>query len=127
MVLPGIGQEFPPTLELVTRDRTDEGKIMHNSARPGPAILGFPSGRDHRPAWRTVNITPAERLGRIAAGLAAVIAGAALLTSAGSALAAVLEALLVAAGLDLAVTGGLGHCPLYARLGYLPKSLRSPR
>ena len=39
----------------------------------------------------------------------------------------VLEALLVAAGLDLAVTGALGHCPLYARLGYLPKSLRGTR
>jgi hypothetical protein len=72
-----------------------------------------------RPAWRTVNITPAERIGRIVVGLAAVAAG--------SALAVVLEALLVAAGLDLAVTGALGHCPLYAKLGYLPKSLRRTR
>ena len=80
-----------------------------------------------RPAWRTVNITPAERAGRIAIGLAAVIAGAVLLASAGSELAVVLDALLVAAGLDLAVTGALGHCPLYARLGYLPKSLRGTR
>ena len=40
-------------------------------------------------------------------------------------LAVVLEALLVAAGLDLAVTGALGHCPLDAKLGYLPKSLGS--
>jgi hypothetical protein len=39
----------------------------------------------------------------------------------------VLEALLVAAGLDLAVTGVLGHCPPYRKLGYLPRSLRSPR
>jgi hypothetical protein len=46
-----------------------------------------------------------------------------MLAGAGSAL----EALLAAAGLDLAVTGALGHCPLYARLGYLPRSLRSPR
>lgn len=37
---------------------------------------------------------PAERLGRITAGLTAIIAGIVLLTSAGSALAAVLEALL---------------------------------
>ena len=43
------------------------------------------------------------------------------------ALAMVLEALLVAAGLDLAVTGALGHCPLYAKLGYLPKSLQRTR
>jgi len=74
-----------------------------------------------------VNITPAERAGRIIAGLAAVITGAVLLASAGSALAIVLEALLVAAGLDLAVTGALGHCPLYQKLGYLPRSLRSTR
>ena len=79
------------------------------------------------PAWRTVNITPDERLGRVAVGLAAVIAGAVLLATAGSALAIVLEALLVAAGLDLAVTGTLGHCPLYAKLGYLPRSLRETR
>jgi hypothetical protein len=58
-----------------------------------------------------VNITPAERAGRIVVGLAAVIAGI----------------VLVAAGLDLAVTGALGHCPLYAKLGYLPRSLRKGR
>ena len=95
---------------------------MNHSTGAGPAILDRSSGQD-RPAWRTVNITPAERLGRIAVGLAAIIAGIVLLTSAGSALAVVL----IAAGLDLAVTGALGHCPLYARLGYLPKSLRSTR
>jgi hypothetical protein len=26
---------------------------------------------------------------------------------------------------DLAITGALGHCPLYNKLGYVPKSLRS--
>jgi hypothetical protein len=69
-----------------------------------------------------VNITLAERAGRIAVGLVAVMAPIVLLASAGPALAVVLEALLVAAGLDLAVTGALGHCPLYAKLGYPPKS-----
>ena len=93
---------------------------MSGSAGPGPAVLG-------RPAWRTVNITLVERLGRIAVGLAAVVAGFVLLAEAGSALALVLEGLLVAAGLDLAVTGALGHCPLYAKLGYLPTSLRRTR
>jgi DUF2892 family protein len=102
-------------------------KIMNSSSGPGPAVLDRPAGKDHRPAWRTVNITPAERLGRIAVGVAAIIAGIVLLAGAGLALAVVLEALLVAAGLDLAVTGALGHCPLYAKLGYLPKSLQSPR
>jgi hypothetical protein len=100
---------------------------MNSSASAGRAILNRPKATGRRPAWRTVNITPAERLGRIAVGLAAVIAGIVLLTGTGPVLAVVLEALLVAAGLDLAVTGALGHCPLYAKLGYLPKSLRSPR
>ena len=66
-----------------------------------------------------MNITSAERAGRIAVGLVAVIAGIVLLASAGPALPVVLEVLLAAAGLDLAVTGALGHCPLYAKLGYL--------
>lgn len=74
-----------------------------------------------------INITPLERAERVALGLLAVVAGAALLTSAGSLVAVVLEVLLVAAGLDLAVTGALGHCPLYRRLGYLPPSLRRTR
>lgn len=91
---------------------------MNASARSGPAIP------NRRRAWRAINISPAERLGRIAIGLAAIVAGAVLLAGAGAALAVVLELLLVATGLDLAVTGALGHCPLYAKLGYLPKSLR---
>lgn len=72
-----------------------------------------------------VNITPVERLARIAMGGAVAIVGVLLLTSAGSALAIILELLLIAAGLDLVVTGALGHCPLYRRLGYVPASLRS--
>ena len=82
-----------------------------------------PPRRWHRP---NINITPAERAGRILIGLAAIVAGALLVASAGSALAVVLEVLLVAAGLDLAVTGSLGHCPLYAKLGHVPASLRRP-
>jgi hypothetical protein len=68
-------------------------------------------------SWRTVNITPVERSGRVLLGVAAVIAGLVLLIGVGSVLAGVLEVLLIAAGLDLAVTGALGHCPLYAKLG----------
>ena len=71
-----------------------------------------------------VNITPVERGGRIAIGLAAAIIGVVLLFSAGSAFAVVLEVLLIVAGLDLVVTGALGHCPLYQRLGHVPASLR---
>ena len=71
-----------------------------------------------------VNITPAERIGRIVLGGAAAIAGIALLASGASAVLAVLEVLLVLAGLDLVVTGAVGFCPLYKKLGYTPSSLR---
>lgn len=72
----------------------------------------------------SVNITPVERFGRVVMGVAAIVAAAVLLTSAGSVVAVVLELLLAAAGLDLAVTGALGHCPLYQKLGFVPQSLR---
>jgi len=74
----------------------------------------------------TVNITPAERLGRAFVGLVGVIGGLVLLGSAGGAVVAVLAVLLVLAGLDLIITGALGHCPLYRKLGYVPPSLRRP-
>lgn len=72
----------------------------------------------------TVNISPIERLGRVLIGLAATIGGLALIASAPGAAVAVLEALLVVAGLDLVVTGALGHCPLYRRIGHTPPSVR---
>lgn len=71
-----------------------------------------------------VNISPVERGGRMVLGLAAAVVGVVLLVSAGSALSVVLEVLLVVAGLDLVITGALGHCPLYQRLGHVPVSLR---
>jgi len=73
----------------------------------------------------TINITPIERWGRVLVGAVGVVGGIALLTAGASAGIAVLEVLLVLAGLDLIVTGALGHCPLYRRLGYTPPSLRS--
>ena len=51
-------------------------------------------------------------------------AGVALLASASGIQAIGLELLLVVAGLDLLVTGALGHCPLYARLDHVPTSLK---
>ena len=72
----------------------------------------------------TINITPAERAGRVLVGLVGVVAGLVLLIPAGGTVAVVLEVLLVLAGLDLVVTGALGHCPLYRKLGYTPRSLR---
>lgn len=92
-----------------------------------PRIGPVPTtGSGGRPRRFSVNITPVERAGRILLGGAATIFGAVLLASAGSVLAVVLEVLLVAAGLDLVITGALGHCPLYQRLGYVPTSLRGP-
>ncbi len=73
----------------------------------------------------SVNITPQERAARIVIGALGALGGAILLAGAGSVLAVVLEILLIAAGLDLVVTGALGHCPLYHKLGYVPASLRS--
>ena len=73
-----------------------------------------------------VNITPLERAGRILVGLVGVVGGLVLLASASGALLGALEVLLVLAGLDLVVTGALGHCPLYGKLGYVPPSLRRP-
>lgn len=96
---------------------------VQQAAHPGPAPAAGPHDSRRR---LSINITPAERAGRIIIGLGATIAGSILLASAGSVLAVVLEALLIAAGLDLAVTGALGHCPLYRQLGHMPKSLRRP-
>ena len=88
---------------------------------PSDTTDGFARSWQRRLA---VNITPLERGGRIAMGFVAVIGAVILLVSAGSALSVVLEVLLIAAGLDLVVTGALGHCPLYQRLGHVPASLR---
>jgi hypothetical protein len=49
------------------------------------------------PTWRTVNISHSERLGRVLVGI------------------------------DMFVTGATGHCPLYKRLGHVPRSLRAAR
>jgi hypothetical protein len=73
-----------------------------------------------------INITPSERAGRILLGGAGAIVGLVLLAAASGALAIVLLALLVLAGLDLVVTGALGHCPLYHKLAHMPPSLRRP-
>lgn len=64
-----------------------------------------------------VNISPVERIGRVAVGLAAVVGAMVLLRGADGALAVALLVLLALAGLDLVVTGATGHCPLYQKLG----------
>lgn len=72
----------------------------------------------------TVNITPLERGGRVLVGSVGVVWGLVLLVGSQGALALFLETLLVLAGFDLVITGALGHCPLYHKLGYTPISLR---
>lgn len=72
----------------------------------------------------SVNITPAERIGRVVVGLAAVVGAAVLLPGAEGALAIALLVLLALAGLDLVVTGATGHCPLYQKLGRVAVSAR---
>jgi len=74
--------------------------------------------------WLAVNIGPQERVARIVVGLVGVIVGIVVLTGSPGAVVAVLAVLLGVAGLDLVVTGALGHCPLYARLGHVPASVR---
>lgn len=71
----------------------------------------------------SINISTAERVGRVLIGTVGFVGGILLLASGASAGIAVLEVLLALTGLDLMVTGALGHCPLYAKLGHTPKSL----
>lgn len=73
-----------------------------------------------------INVTPTERIGRVVVGSAGAILGFLLLGSAGGAGVGVLAVLLAVAGLDLVVTGALGHCPLYRELGHVPRALRRP-
>lgn len=72
----------------------------------------------------TVNISPPERAARIGLGLVGVIGAVAMLIGSSELVTVLLAVLLGAAGLDLVVTGALGHCPLYAKLGPVPASLR---
>ncbi len=74
----------------------------------------------------TINTPPAERIGRIMVGAGAIVVAIVLLAGAASVVAVMLELLLAAAGADLVITGALGHCPLYNKLGYVPASLRRP-
>lgn len=73
---------------------------------------------------RQVNISPTERAGRIAVGLTGIIGGIALLLGGPSVVSAVLIGLLMVAGADLVATGAIGFCPLYHKLGHVPRSLR---
>ena len=78
----------------------------------------------HTPAHRHHNETTADRVVRVVIGLAAAVLGVVLLTSAGSTAAYTWESILTLVGLVVFVTGVAGYCPLYALVGFVPKSLR---
>ena len=71
-----------------------------------------------------INITPVERVARGLVGLVGLVVGVAAVLTADSAVTVGLSVLLAAFGLDMIVTGALGHCPLYKALGHVPNSLR---
>jgi hypothetical protein len=74
----------------------------------------------------SINLSPVERAARVAVGLTAVVAGLVLLLGGTGVALGVLAALLALTGVDLLVTGALGHCPLYARLGRPTRTPGSP-
>ena len=73
---------------------------------------------------RTVNITPVERVMRFGIGIGLVLTALWVISIGISVLSVVGALLLAGAGLDLGVTGAIGYCPLYAKLGYVPRSPR---
>lgn len=97
---------------------------VNEAAEPGRRDGSAPRAGERRRL--VVNITALERVGRVVVGAIGALGGGLLLASGGGALAIVLEGLLLLAGLDLVVTGALGHCPLYRKLGYVPPSLGGP-
>jgi hypothetical protein len=70
-----------------------------------------------------INISSPERWARVGVGVAALALSVTLLTGGGGSLQSFLAGLLGLSGLDLAVTGALGHGPLYRRLGHVPSCL----
>lgn len=71
-----------------------------------------------------INITPIERAGRTIAGFLGVVWAIGLLAATPTWVTGTFEMLLLLAGLDLLITGVTGHCAIYHKLGFVPKSLR---
>ena len=78
----------------------------------------------HTPTHPHRNETTADRVVRVLVGLAAAVIGVVLLTGAGSAAAYTWASILALVGLVLVGTGLAGYCPLYALVGFVPRSLR---
>src|SRR5664279_2636935 len=126
--MPGPALAWSPSAAGLAEDEARrDGTFV--STIPGYPIcmLGVDAVMGRRTTMRkrlTVNIGRQERVARIVVGLVGVIVGIVVLTGAPGAVVAVLAVMLGVAGLDLVVTGVLGHCPLYARLGHVPASVR---
>lgn len=73
---------------------------------------------------RRINVSGAERTGRVLVGAVLAVVGALILSGGPGFWGVIGAVLLVAAGLDFVVTGATGYCPLYARLGHVPRSLQ---
>lgn len=71
-----------------------------------------------------VNISSPERVARVVLGTASVLVGLAILGAGPAVVGALGALLLVALGVDFVYTGATGYCPLYAKLGHVPRSLR---
>lgn len=105
--------------------QTTNKSQTHVDQSASPRVRLEPPATRARSWWpAAVNINPIERWGRVMVGTVGVITGAVLLTGAAGLAVTSLKVLLILAGLDLIVTGALGRCPLYSKLGYVPKSLR---
>jgi hypothetical protein len=81
------------------------------------------SAHMHQPKWE-VNITPIERAGRVIIGALGNAGGLLLLAATPTWATGTLEVFLILASLDVLFTGITGHCALYKKLGFVPKSLR---
>ena len=101
-------------------------KIQIQADQPASPLVHLEPPAPRARSWwpASVNISPIERWGRVMVGMVGVIAGTVLLTGAAGLAVTSLKVLLILAGLDLIVTGALGRCPLYSKLGHVPKSLR---
>lgn len=75
------------------------------------------------PKWH-INVTPIERAGRTIAGFLGFSWAIGLLAATPTWVTGTLEGLLLLASLDLLITGVSGHCAIYQKLGFVPKSLR---
>ncbi len=72
----------------------------------------------------TVNVTPPERVGRGYIGFLSAGLGGGFLSDAGSVVVIGAEVMMILAGTYFVLTGMLGRCPIYRRLGHVPASLK---